>query len=68
MSPGIPQFTLLLWVHTHKKRGKQKPPKSRLLFSTKGEENKIELETALNRKWRKSRNDCIEIFMGKKQT
>ena len=29
-------------VGTHKKRGKQKPDKSRLLGSTKGEENGIE--------------------------
>ena len=30
-------------VGTHKKRGKGKPHKSRLLSSTKGEENRIEL-------------------------
>ena len=30
-------------VGTHKKRGKRKPHKSRLLSSTKGEENRIEL-------------------------
>ena len=39
---GIPQFTLLMWGHI-KKRGKRKPHKSRLLISTKGEENRIEL-------------------------
>ena len=37
---GIPWFTLLMWG-THKNCGKQKPQKSRLLGSTKGEENKI---------------------------
>ena len=36
------------WIYavnmgTHKKRGKQKPRKSRLLSSTKGEEKRIEL-------------------------
>ena len=31
-----------MWEHK-KKRGKQKPRKSRLLSSTKGEENRIEL-------------------------
>ena len=39
---GIPRFTLLMLGHM-KKRGKQKPRKSRLLGSTKGEENRIEL-------------------------
>ena len=37
---GIPQFTLLMWGHI-KKRRKQKPRKSRLFKSTKGEENNI---------------------------
>ena len=39
---GIPWFTLLMWGHTKKPR-KQKPRKSRLLSSSKGEENRIEL-------------------------
>ena len=39
---GIPRFTLLMWGHI-KKCGKRKPRKSRLLSSTKGEENRIEL-------------------------
>ena len=39
---GIPRFTLLMWGHI-KKRGNRKPRKSRLLSSTKGEENRIEL-------------------------
>ena len=39
---GIPRFTLLMWEHI-KKRGKKKPPKLKLLISTKGEENRIEL-------------------------
>ena len=37
---GIPRFTLLMWGH--KKNRKQKR-KSRLLSSTKGKENMIEL-------------------------
>ena len=41
-STGIPRFTLLMWGHKKKTR-KQKPRKSRLLISTKGEENRIEL-------------------------
>ena len=41
-STGIPRFTLLMWVHI-KNCGNQKPRKSRLLISTKGEENRIEL-------------------------
>ena len=41
-STGIPRFTLLMWGHI-KNRGKQKLRKSRLLSSTKGEENRIEL-------------------------
>ena len=40
-STGIPRFTLLMWGQIKKKRGKQKPCKSRLLSSTKGEENRI---------------------------
>ena len=36
---GIPGFTLLMWGHIKKR--KQKPRKSRLLSSTKGEENRI---------------------------
>ena len=65
---GIPRFTLLMWEHI-KKHGRQKSRKSRLLSSTKGEENRIELQTALNRKSRKSkprksRNDCNENFQG----
>ena len=39
---GIPRFTLLMWGHIKKPR-KQKPRKSRLLCSTKGEENTNEL-------------------------
>ena len=39
---GIPRFTLLMWGHK-KKRGKRKRHKSRLLSSTKGEENRKEL-------------------------
>ena len=39
---GIPRFTLIMWGHT-KKTWKQKPRKSRLLSSTKGEETRIEL-------------------------
>ena len=38
---------------THKEMGKQKWRKLRLRSSTKGEENKIELKTALNQKLRK---------------
>ena len=41
-STGIPRFTLLMWGLKKKPR-KQKPRKSRLLSSTKGEENRIEL-------------------------
>ena len=37
MRTGIPRFTLLMWGH------KNKTHKSRLLSSTKGEENRIEL-------------------------
>ena len=44
---GIPRFMLLTWTHK-KNLGKRKPHKSRLLSSTKGEENRIELGTALN--------------------
>ena len=59
---GIPRFTLLMWGHI-KKRGMRKRRKSRLHSSTKGEENRIELLTALNRKLyelklQKSRNAC----------
>ena len=39
---GIPRFTMLMWGHK-KKMWKQKPRKSRLFSSTKGEENRIEL-------------------------
>ena len=39
---GIPRFTLLMWGTKTKSRN-QKPRKSRLLSSTKEEENKIEL-------------------------
>ena len=39
---GIPRFTLLMWGHI-KNSGKQKPHKLRLLESTKGEEDRIEL-------------------------
>ena len=39
---GIPRSTLLMWGHIKKPR-KAKTGKSRLLSSTKGEENKIEL-------------------------
>jgi hypothetical protein len=39
---GIPQFTLLMWGFI-KNLGKRKPRKLRLLSSTKGEENRIEL-------------------------
>ena len=44
-------YTLILG--THKKHGEQKPRKSRLLSSTKGEENRIELSTLFNPKLRK---------------
>ena len=44
---GIPRLMLLMWGH-RKKNAKQKQRKSRLLSSTKGEENRIELETAVN--------------------
>ena len=40
-STGIPRFKLLMWGHVKKPR-KRKPRKSRLLSSTKGEENRIE--------------------------
>ena len=46
-STGILRFTLLMWGHI-KNCGKQKPRKSRVLSSTKGEENSIELYTMLN--------------------
>ena len=39
---GIPRITLLMWGHI-KNRGKQKPRKLRLLSSTEGEENSIEI-------------------------
>ena len=40
---GIPRLKQLMWKHI-KNRGKQKPLKSRLLYSsTKGEENRTEL-------------------------
>ena len=60
---GIPRFTLLLWGHQKEMR-KKKRRKSRLLSSTKGEENRIELYTAVNQKSQKSkpltsRNPCI---------
>ena len=42
LSTGIPRFTMLMWGH-RRNRGKRKPHKSRLLSSTKGEENRIEL-------------------------
>ena len=42
IATGIPQFMMLMWGHI-KKRGKRKLRKSRLLSSTKGEENRIEL-------------------------
>ena len=45
-----------MWGHIKKNHGKRKPRKLRLLGSTKGEENRIELLTAFNRK---SRNACI---------
>ena len=51
---GIPRFTLLMWGHI-KKSGKQNPHNSRLLNSTKGEENRIELQTTLNWKLLKSK-------------
>ena len=53
VSTGIPRFTLLMWGP--KKTGKQKPHKLRLLSSTKGEENRIEFQTMLKRKLRKSK-------------
>ena len=37
---GIPRFTLLMWEHI-KNNGNQKLSKSRLLSSTKGEDNRI---------------------------
>jgi hypothetical protein len=40
---GIPRFTLLMWGHIKRKTRKQKPCKARLLISTKGEKNRIEL-------------------------
>ena len=39
---GIPRFMMIMWGNTNKPR-KEKPRKSRLLRSTKGEENRIEL-------------------------
>ena len=51
VNTGIPQFTLLItiyktlllmWGHI-KKHGMQKPRKSRLLSSTNGEKNRVEL-------------------------
>jgi hypothetical protein len=36
LNTGIPRFTLLMWGHI-KKRGKQKPRKSSLFSSNKGE-------------------------------
>ena len=56
MSTGIPGFTLLMWGHIEVTR----------VVHTKGEENRIELWTALNRKsWkskpRKSRNACTYL-------
>ena len=39
---GIPRFTLLMWGHKNK-TAEAKPRNSRLLSSTKGEENRIEL-------------------------
>ena len=39
---GIPRFTLLMRGHI-KRTQKQKPRKSKLLSSTKGEEDRIEL-------------------------
>ena len=50
----INRFTLLMWGHI-KNRGKRKPRKSRLLSSTKWEENRIESYTAVNQKLRKSK-------------
>ena len=41
-STGIPRFTLLMWGQQKKTR-KHNPRKLRLLGSTKGEENRIEL-------------------------
>ena len=41
-STGIPRFTQLMWGQ-NKKTGEAKPRKSRLVISTKGEENRIEL-------------------------
>ena len=40
---GILQFTLLMWRHIKKQRGKRKLRKPRLLSITKREENRIEL-------------------------
>ena len=69
-STGIPRFTLLMW-DTNTNPGSQNLQKSRLLSSTKGEENRIEILTAVNQKLRKSklqklRNACIskKIFLG----
>ena len=42
ISTGIPRFMLLMWGLKKKPR-MQKPRKSWLLSSTKGEENRIEL-------------------------
>ena len=42
MNTGIPRFTLLMWGHI-KNSGKWKPRELRLLCSTRGEENRIEL-------------------------
>ena len=46
-STGSPGFTLFMWGHI-KNRGKQKPCKSRLLSSTKLDENRIELQIMLD--------------------
>ena len=43
IATGIPQYTLLMWGTHKKNRGKRELRKSRLLSSTKGEENRIEL-------------------------
>ena len=59
---------------THKKKcGKQKLHKLKLLSSTKGEENRIVLQTAVNQKLRKSkprksRNTCTNFFFLKGET
>ena len=48
----------------YKNRRKRKPRKLRLLSSTKGEENRIELKTALNQNQRnqKRRNRGMSVY------